>query len=448
MTAAGRRLLHGARVLTCEDTSVIDDGTVVFDGDRIAWVGPTQSLPESLAVGAEITDASGCTAMPGLVDAHMHISFGEAASEEELAIHTPPAYRAIRAAVDARSVLHAGVTSACDPGGPRGIATAVRDAIDAGLVAGPRLAAAGPQITTQQGIGDTMPAPLGDLSTSLGALVRSLDDIRQEIRNEVKEGVDLIKIAGSGPGTREYGAFSLDELMVAVTEAHRLDRPITIHARSRQAVADAVSANFDWIMHASFMDDDTLDRLVERNIPVVPAMTLLVNSIEAGRGVRPSFVLDAMQRELDAAVAILSKARSSGALLIAGSESGFAMTPYGHWHTREMELFVELLDFGHHEALLAMTRDAASAIPRFGHEVGTLTAGKYADVLLVRGEPDRNVHLLADHANISAVFKSGEEVLRDSEVRRRQAQPFERTRLFVDQKLYRTQIRHDGESQT
>ena len=140
--------------------------------------------------------------MPGLVDAHMHISFGEARSEEELSIHTPAAYRAIRASVDAGRVLRAGVTTACDPGGPQGIAVAVRDAVEAGLVEGPRLSAAGRQISSQQGIGDTLPSWIGPLSSSFGVLVRSIDDIVQEIRDEVKDGVDLIKIAGSGPGTR------------------------------------------------------------------------------------------------------------------------------------------------------------------------------------------------------------------------------------------------------
>ena len=149
-------------------------------------------------------------------------------------------------------MLRAGVTTACDPGGPEGIAVAVRDAIEAGLVDGPRLSAAGRQITTQQGIGDTLPRWLGPLPSSFGVLVRGVDDIVQEIRDEVKDGVDLIKIAGSGPGTEEYGAFT-----PARARRRGAPRPTAsaarspIHARSRQSVADAVDAGFDWIMHAS-----------------------------------------------------------------------------------------------------------------------------------------------------------------------------------------------------
>lgn len=436
--------IDNARIVTCVDRTVIDDGVVVADGDRIAWVGHRAALPPQHHEVDDVLDAQGATLMPGLIDAHMHISFGEAASEEELSLHTPLAYRAIRAAVDAHKVLDAGVTSACDPGGPRGIATAVRDAIDAGLVQGPRFGAAGRQITTQQGIGDTLPAPLGDLPTSFGALVRSTEQIVQEIRDQVKEGVDLIKIAGSGPGTEEFAAFSRAELDVAVAEAHRLARPIAIHARSRQAVADAAAAGVDWIMHASFMDAPTLDVVLERQIPIVPAMTLLANTLEAGADVLPQAALDAMRRELDAAVAVLSKAHHEGAMLVAGSESGFAMTPYGQWHTRELELFVDLLGMDDHDALLCMTRNGAAAMPRHRADIGTLEIGKYADLLVVDGAPDRDVRLLGDPRRLRHVFKGGELVERSSSTAPRRRQSFERTRLYTSTNALHLRRLHDG----
>ena len=127
--------LFGGTVLTCEDSSVIENGAVVIDGEKIAWVGQTAALPESYRSEKYTqTDVSGMTVMPGLVDAHMHISFGEAASEEELSIYTPAEYRAIRAAVDAEKVLLRGITSSCDPGGPNQLGVAVRDARNAGLI--------------------------------------------------------------------------------------------------------------------------------------------------------------------------------------------------------------------------------------------------------------------------------------------------------------------------
>jgi len=403
------RRIENARLLACVDEAVTENATVAIDGELIAWAGPSAELPDAFADdSAEVTDAAGATVMPGLIDGHMHISFGEPQTEEELYIYTPTAYRAVRAAANAEKVLLAGVTSACDPGGPAGIAAAVRDAVDAGLIQGPRMSAAGRQITTQQGIGDTLPRWVDIAESSFGALVRTRDDLLDEIRNEVKDGVDLIKIAGSGPGTTEHGAFRLDELELAVDEAHRLGRPVAMHARSRQSVADAVAAGIDWIMHASYMDTATLDALISADTPLLPAMTLLVNSLEGGD--MPPATKDAIQRELDAAVAILSKAYEQGATLIAGSESGFAMTPYGQWHTREMELFVSHLGMSDMRAILCMTRDAAVAAPRHTEMIGTLTPGKYADILIVDGEPDADVTILSRRDRLKAVIKGGDDV--------------------------------------
>lgn len=426
-----RRRIAGGRLATCVDTTVIDDGTVVIDDDRIVWVGPSAECPaEHTTPEREVVDVGGATIMPGLVDAHMHISFGEPRTEEELFIYTPGPYRAIRAAVSAETVLMAGVTGACDPGGATGVAAAVRDAIDAGLIQGPRMSAAGRQITTQQGIGDTLPRWIDIDDSSIGAIVRSRDDLLQEIRDQVKDGVDMIKLAASGPGTAEYGSFRADEVALAVDEAHRLDRPIASHSRSRQAVADAAAAGMDWIMHASYMDAPTLEVVLEHDIPLVPAMTLLVNTLEAAV---PDFGgRDPIRRELDAAVSILSKAHADGATLVAGSESGFAMTPFGEWHTREIELFVSHLGMSDAEALLCMTRNAARAVPRDGADIGTLEPGKYADVLIVDGEPDRDVTILADRSKLRTIVKGGRDVAPWRPPEATVRMPFERARRYTD----------------
>ena len=432
----------GGRVLTCEDQTVIDRGCVVVEDDRIAWVGASDDLPHAyLTNGYEEVDTSGTTVMPGLVDGHMHISFGEAASEEELSIYTPAEYRAIRASVDAEKALMAGVTSSCDPGGPYLVATAVRDAIEAGLVQGPRMACAGKQITTQQGISDGFPSWIGVPESSFGALVRNRDELLQEIRNEVKDGVNVIKIAGSGNSSDEYASFRLEELELAVDEAHRLGRPVTIHARSRQSVEYAAKAGVDWIMHASYMDRPTLELVLEKDIPLLPAMTLLVNTLEANRADLSPALRDRFKRELDAAAAILSEAHRNGATLIGGSESGFAMTPYGEWHAREMELFVDLLGMNHFEALLSMTRNSALTLPQHSERIGTLTPGKYADLLVVEGNPDENVTILQDRSRIRTIVKAGRTVSpwRPTSVPRTK-HPFEKTHVYTPQ-IYRFEER-------
>lgn len=448
MTEAPRvQLLAGGRVLTCEDQTVLERGAVVVENDRIAWVGSTQDLPEQFrAERVDRIDTTGKTVMPGLIDGHMHISFGEAASEEELSIYTPAEYRAVRASVDAEKALLAGVTSSCDPGGPYRVALAVRDAIEAGLVQGPRMAVAGKQITTQQGIADGFPSWIGVPESSFGALVRNDAELIQEIRDEVKTGVDLIKIAGSGSSSDEYASFRLEELELAIDESHRLGRPVTIHARSRQSVEYAAKAGVDWIMHASYMDEPTLETVLEKDIPLLPALTLLVNTLEASEEDMLPAVRDRFQREIDAASAILSKAHAAGATLICGSESGFAMTPYGEWHAREMELFVTRFGMSDFEALLCMTKNAARTLPNHAADIGTLTAGKFADVLVVDGEPDHDVTLLQDRSRISLIVKSGRTVApwRPPEAQRTK-HAFEKTHVYT-RSVYRHPQRADSGS--
>ena len=207
----------------------------------------------------------------------------------------------------------------------------------------------------------------------------------------------------------EFGAFRPDELTLAVDEAHRLQRPATIHARSRQSVIDAAAAGFDWIMHASFMDEQGLDLILEKGIPIVPALTLLVNSLEANdvNGVLSPGARSHLERELDAASSVLRRVHEAGGTLIAGSESGFAMTPYGEWHAREMEIFVDRLAMSPFEALLCMTRNAALTVPTWRDRIGTLTPGKLADVLIVDGRPDEDVRVLQDRSRLICIIKDG-----------------------------------------
>ena len=434
------QVLSNGVVLTCEDIGVIENGAVVTDGDEISWVGKTEELPETYRSKAySQIDVSGATIMPGLVDAHMHISFGECQSEEELSIYTPAEYRAIRAAVDAEKVLLRGVTSSCDPGGPNQLGVAVRDARNAGLIQGPRMAAAGRQITSQQGIGDNFPTWIGVPPSSMGVKVTNDAEIIQEIRDQVKAGVDLIKLAGSGLSSDEYAAFRFEEIALATDEAHRLARPITIHARSRQSVRYAADAG--WIMHASYMDEETLDLVLEKQIPICPAMTLLVNMLEADdKGIAdlPLNVRRHAENERDSASLILSKFHKAGGTLICGSETGFSYTPYGEWHTREMGLFVEHLGLTPMEAILCMTKNAAFTLPRLRNKIGTLTPGKYADILVVDGCPHKRIDVLHDPTNIRSIFQGGEIVTPWRPIHKRRARHgFEKVHLYTRTPLKR-----------
>jgi len=439
------KLFKNATVLPCEDSQILEKGALVIEEDRIAWVGNSEDIPEKY-----LSDDYACeslndhTIMPGLIDAHMHISFGECESEEELSIYTSPEYRAIRAATDTEKVLFSGVTSSCDPGGPNNLGVAVRDARNAGLIQGPRMAAAGRQITSQQGIGDNFPLWIGVPPSSMGVMVRNESEIIQEIRDQVKAGVDIIKLAGSGLASDEFAAFRKEEITLAVDEAHRLTRPITIHARSKQSVNYAAEAGVDWIMHASFMDKAGLDLVLKKQIPICPAMTLLVNIIEAYdagiSNISPEN-LRHTKEEIDSAINILTEFYNSGGTLICGSETGFSMTPYGEWHTREMGLFVKYLGLSPMEAILCMTRNSSITIPKHKNEIGTLTPGKYADLLVINGFPHKDISVLHDRSNIKKIFQGGKEKerWRPSNYKRVRL-GFEKVHLYTRTPLKRTHL--------
>ncbi len=182
--------------------------------------------------------------MPGLIDAHTHISFGEARSEEELALYTPVEYRSIRAIWNAKKILQAGVTSAFDAATTYNIAQNVRDAIDAGLFPGPRYAVSGRQLTTHQGLEDSFPNEMEFPPGQAAVLIRSPNDFIQAIRYQVKDRVDGIKISGSNdnlitPDALDNAAITDEEFELIARETHRLGKIVSVHARTRDSVLGA-----------------------------------------------------------------------------------------------------------------------------------------------------------------------------------------------------------------
>src|SRR4051812_22101345 len=155
-----------------------DDGAVVTEGERIAWVGAARGVPPQYREpDYKLVELPGRSILPGLIDGHMHISFGEARSEEELALYTPVEFRTLKAVWHAKKVLQAGVTSAFDAATTYNIAQSIRDAIDSGMFDGPRFAVSGKQLTSHQGLEDSFPNEMQFPPGQAGVLVRSRDEI-------------------------------------------------------------------------------------------------------------------------------------------------------------------------------------------------------------------------------------------------------------------------------
>jgi imidazolonepropionase-like amidohydrolase len=391
----------------------VEHGAVAVEGERIAWVGPAHQLPERFRKEPfERREKPGWSIMPGLIDGHTHISFGEARSEEELALYTPVEFRALRAMWNARKVLQAGVTSAFDAATVNEVAQCVRDAIDADMYEGPRFAVSGRQLTSHQGLEDSFPNNMEFPPGQAGVLIKSKDDLIEAIRAQVKDRVDAIKVSGSNdnlitPDALDGAAFTLEEFEVIARETHRLGKICTVHARSRDAVIAAATAGFDIIFHASYIDDEGIEACLKSGSIITPTLTFLINSLDATNDEYGVSGMDAVRREVDAAATGLAKAHRAGIPMICGSESGWSAVPYGDWHAREMQVFVEFFGMSPLEAIHCATLGATRCLKRFGDHVGKLEAGRFADILVVNGDPTQDVRLLMDKRKFEYVFKGG-----------------------------------------
>src|SRR5690242_18503864 len=175
------------------DTEVRPGQTLVYDERGVLeFVGPTEQAPK-VAPGEQVLDYSRQFVMPGLIDVHVHLAYGNAKTEEDIDLYQPMEFRALRGMFFAQKVVAAGYTSICAPGDAGQISLPVRDAITAGLFDGPRVTAAGRYITSRQGLTDWYPSWIGAPDTSIGRLVASKDEAIEEIRVQVKNGVDCIK---------------------------------------------------------------------------------------------------------------------------------------------------------------------------------------------------------------------------------------------------------------
>ena len=389
--------------------------TLVLDGDIIRYVGPSASAPAP-APGDEIIDHSDHFVLPGLIDMHVHLSYGNAKSEEDIDLYASVEFRALRGLEAAQRVLAAGFTTIADPTTTGRVSLAIRDAIDAGLFAGPRISTSGRQITNRQGLSDWYPSWIGVPETSIGVLCRDAAEGIAEIRLEVKDGVDFIKIAIDGDSMNPssnvlVAGYDQDEMTAMVREAHRLGKKVVVHARGAEGVLYSARAKADVIFHAAWMDDAGLEAVIENGCALCPSLSLVINDIDftrPGDGCYPAFP-EAHQRELDRARESLPKARQAGVKFMLGTDAGFAVTPYGEWHARELEHYVKYLGFSPAEAIKCATVNNGDFVRENG-QVGALEAGRLADILIVDGDPLADISVLQDRARIREIIQGGETV--------------------------------------
>jgi imidazolonepropionase-like amidohydrolase len=395
------------------DQKARSDQSLVFDARGVLdFVGPTQQAPKP-GPAEQVLDYSKHFVMPGLIDIHVHLAYGNAKSEEDIDLYSPLEFRALRGLFFAQKLLAAGYTALCSPGDAGQVSLSIRNAVNAGLFDGPRITAAGPYITARQSLTDWYPSWIGAPSTSIGRLVASRDEAIEEIRVQAKNGVDCVKIALDGIQRRPDGsliaAFTEEETATMVREIQRLGRKAVVHAIGREAVLYAARAGVDLIFHAFDLDDECIEAVLKSGSTIAPTLTFQRNTMEFTQPHEPAALkgrVDHVQRQYKRACRNLAKAHKAGVPMMAGTDTGFAVTPYGEWHARELEIFVNDLGFTPAEALLAATRTNARFLAD-SERVGSLEPGRCADFIAIDGSPLEDISLLLDKSRIHAVHLGG-----------------------------------------
>jgi len=408
MSPAEQVLLTGGSVIDGTGAAVRPSTDVLFEVDRIVAVGPQAA--SSAAPGATIVDATGCTVMPGLIDSHCHITFGEPASNDELFFHRPQSTAMLVAAFNVQKLLLAGVTGFLDADCIFDLGPALRDGIEVGMVEGPRMVSGMNALLTAAG------GTAGRLIPDAGHLgyahvMGSRDEIVRTTRQQIKYGADWVKIhvTGSLPNSNgELTVWSLDELRAVTDTAHALGTPAIAHCRSAESTRLAALAGVDLILHASFLDDSAVEAVVEAGCAIAPTFTFLANLADHGHRVGSSTAqVDLFRGEIEATAAMLRVAFDAGVPILCGSESGFALTPYGHWHAREMQLLVDAMGLTPLEAISCATRNGAIALRRPLDSIGVVAPDAAADLLVVDGDPSVDVTVLGDRRRLRHVFSRG-----------------------------------------
>jgi imidazolonepropionase-like amidohydrolase len=407
-------VLRGGRLIDGTGRDPVDGAGIVIEGARIRQVDRTDRL--RFGLDARVIDLDGRALMPGLVDAHTHLSYHASQPDAwRLEMEESVELTAVKATLNARAILDMGFTTIAD-GGCRGlIGPAIRDAVAEGWIPGPRVVAAGPILCGSAGLLDSMPAwARYESDASLARVVNGRDEVRRAVREQIKAGVDFVKVAASGvAGSRwsdaETGDLDDDEMAAAVHEAAKHRRWVHAHAHSAGGIKAAVRAGVRSLHSGEFADEEALHLMRERSVVLSLTIAWLharsLPGYVLARG-NAAFAEEARGAFL-AAADVLGRARELGVKVAIGTDAAhrFFHAPDG---VLELE-YHTALGWPALEVIRAATATAAEAIGR-GGDLGTLEVGRRADVLVVEGDPAADVGVLRDKRRIVRTFVDGREV--------------------------------------
>ena len=410
-SASGRLRIIGGMVFDGTGKDPVQGTEVRLRDGLIEAVGLASELPP-LDPEVPVFDATGCTVLPGLVEAHFHSTYFNVAALEDLDIKYPVEYITLLSSSNARLALECGYTAARSGGSLHNIDVWLKKAIEEDVVPGPRLVSSGREICGAGGLMDWNPEFRKIGMEGLVLLINGPAEARSAVRKLVKDGVEWVKTYPTGdaasPDANDHHTLCMtaEEMNAVVETAHNHRLKVTGHCRATEGIKNALRAGYDALEHATFMDQEALDLMLSRDVPAVPALYFEKASIERG----PEFgmssrVIDGHKETLEGGIKSARMILEAGGCLGMGGDYGFAWNPHGDY-ARELTFFVTDVGFSPAQVLTCATRNGAKILGR-EKELGTLQAGKLADVLVVSGNLLKDISLLENRSNIRAVFQGG-----------------------------------------
>src|SRR5690349_6722169 len=404
--ASKRTVIHAGKLLDVKTGNTLSDQAIVIDGDKIVSVGPMSSA--KLTGNEQRIELGRATVLPGMIDAHTHLTFDPQFGYESLAISVPR--EALIGAKNARVTLEAGFTTVRNVGASGFTDVALRDAINAGDVPGPRMLVSGPPLGITGGHCDNDLVPSEYHAVGDG-VADGVEQVQHKVRENIKYGADLIKVCATGgvlskgddPNASQY---TLEEMKAIVADAHRLGRKVAAHAHGAQGVIWASEAGVDSVEHGHLMNDEAIATLKKNGTYLVPTLYLIDWQREhAAQANLPSFLKAKMELVSQSAKNNAKKAFAAGVKIGMGTDA--AVYPHG-LNAHELEVYVQL-GMTPLQAVQTATINDADLLG-WKDKVGTLEPGKWADIIAVDGDP---LHDITTLQHVKFVMKGGEVVKND-----------------------------------
>jgi imidazolonepropionase-like amidohydrolase len=402
-TAPKHIVVRAGRLLDVKTGNVSTNQAIVIDGEKIVSIGPTASA--KAVPDAKVIDLPNATVMPGMIDAHTHITFDPHFGYETLGISVPR--EALTGAKNARITLEAGFTTIRNVGASGFADVALRDAINAGDVPGPRMIVSGPALSITGGHCDNNLLPFEYHATREG-VADGVENVQHKVREIIKYGADVIKVCATGGVLSKgddpnHSQFTMEEMKAIVAEAHRLGRKVAAHAHGAEGVRWASDAGVDSVEHGHLMDDASIATLKKNGTYLVPTLYLVDWQREnAATTHLPEYARKKMDLVSQMGQNAARKAIAAGVKIGMGTDA--AVYPHG-LNAHELAVYVRL-GMTPLQAIQTTTINDADLLG-WSDRIGTLEAGKYADIIAVDGDPLKDITVLQD---VKFVMKGGEVV--------------------------------------